>query len=113
MLARALNDACRFGLELTALYGFGTWGLSSAQGATRYALCVAAIAVAVAYWGVLVAPKSRRRLRDPMRLGAEAVFFVCAGSAFLHSGRPLFGIAFGAIAILNAVLVRIVGTAAP
>ncbi|HEY6879101.1 MAG TPA: YrdB family protein [Polyangiales bacterium] len=113
MIARTLNDVCRFALELTALYGFGAWGMSALRGWLRYALCTATVAAAVVYWGVLVAPKSRRRLRDPLRLAAEVAFFVCAASAFIGSGWVRFGLAFGAAAIVNAVLVRVVGTAAP
>jgi hypothetical protein len=110
---RLINDVLRFSLELAALAAFALWGASALPGVVAYAVACGAVLVGVAYWGLLIAPKAKRRLKDPARLAAEVVFFSAAALAALASGRPLFAVLLAPLAILNALVLRVVGTAAP
>lgn len=54
--------AVRFLLELGALAALAYWGYRTGTGFARYALALGAPLAAAVVWGVLVAPKSSRRL---------------------------------------------------
>ena len=110
---RLINDVLRFSFELAALAAFALWGASALSGVVAYAVACGAVVLGVAYWGLLIAPKAKRRLEDPARLAAEVAFFSAAGLAALASGRPLFAALLSPLAILNALVLRVVGTAAP
>src|SRR3954447_26685986 len=101
---RVLVLLVRFLSEIGALFAFTVWGFSE-SGWFGVLPPIAAAAI----WGRWMAPRSRTRLRDPRRLLAEIVFFGAAASAFGAAGAPGVGIAYGALAILCAVLVRYVG----
>ena len=64
-------------------------------------------AAVVVFWGAYVAPKSPRRLRDPLRLGAELVVFAGAAAAFAEVGQGLVAIVFAILAVGTAALVRV------
>jgi hypothetical protein len=64
---------------------------------------------AAAVWGRFMAPKSQRRLHDPLRLIAELAFFALATAAFAGADAPVVGLVYGAVAMICAVLVRYVG----
>jgi hypothetical protein len=110
---RLINDVLRFSLELAALVAFALWGASALSGFWAYALACGAVLLAVAYWGLLIAPKATHRLKDPVRLAAEVVFFCAAAVAALAAGRTLFALVLAPLAIANAIVLRVVGTAAP
>jgi hypothetical protein len=67
---------------------------------------VVAVVVAVAVWGVFVAPNSARRLADPVRLIVELVFFALAGVAVAAAGSLVLGVLLAAAGIANAVSLR-------
>jgi hypothetical protein len=94
----------RFLSEIGALFAFTVWGFSEA-GWFGVLPPIAAAAV----WGRWMAPRSATRLPDPRRLVAELFFFGAAASAFAAADAPAVGIAYGAVAIACAVLVRYVG----
>jgi len=110
---RLINDVLRFSLELAALAAFALWGAGALSGPGAYALACGAVLLGVAYWGLLIAPKAKRRLPDPARLAAELVFFSIAAVAALASGRTLFALVLAPLAFANAIVLRVVGTAAP
>jgi hypothetical protein len=91
--------AVRFASEL-ALLAAAAW----AVGARLHSPAPAALAgagaalVVAAVWGVWVAPASRRRLADPLRLGIEIVLFAGVAVALL-----------GVHLVLAAVLLAVVG----
>jgi Protein of unknown function (DUF2568) len=70
-------------------------------------LALAAPLSAAVLWGVLLAPRARRRLADPWRLVAEIAFF---GSAALALGRSasallaVFAVLVGLHLVLTFVL---------
>jgi hypothetical protein len=110
---RLVNDLLRFLLELASLFAFALWGAGAAAGFLGYALAAGAVLLAATYWGLLIAPKAKRRLADPARLAAELVFFSTAAVAALSTGRTLFAVVLVPLAFANAVVLRLVGTAAP
>src|SRR3954447_4356694 len=103
-LGRTLMLLVRFLSEIGALAAFTVWGFSEAGW-----FGVLPPLAAAAIWGRWMAPRSSTRLPDPQRLIAELFFFGAAASAFAAVGSPALGMAFGATAIVCAVLVRYVG----
>ena len=103
---RATNEVLRFVLELCTLAAFAYSAAQLGDGPVRVLLAVAAIAAAGAFWGVLVAPKARRRLADPLRLVVEIVFFAAAGLSLVAAGAVWIGVALAVLAIANAILLR-------
>ena len=61
--------------------------------------------------GAWLAPRARRRLADPARLALEVVLFLAGGLALLAAGQPELGAALAVLGVVNAVLVRLLGTA--
>lgn len=104
---RPVMLALRFALELAALAGFAVYGLHAVRGPARFALAAALVLVAAAVWGRWMAPASRRRLADPVRLVVEVVFFAAAGVALGVAGRWLLGAALTVVAVANAGLLRL------
>lgn len=105
---KAANLVVRLLLELGALVGLAVAGWRLGAGsAARLGLAVAAPAVFAAVWGALVAPKARRRLADPARLGLEVVLFALVGAALVVAGAPLIAGAFVLVVAAHlALMVR-------
>jgi hypothetical protein len=53
-----------------------------------------------------IAPKARRRLRDPARFAAETLVWIAAAGALADRGGPRWAVAFGALALITAVGAR-------
>ena len=94
----AVNLTVRFACELAALAAFVWWGWPVVG-------IVAAVAVGVV-WGAFIAPKARRRLRDPLRLAVELVIFGLAVAALVAVGHPIVAAVVGAAALVTAAVVR-------
>lgn len=108
MVVQRAAAIVRFVLEVAALVAFAAWALQPG-GAAGAALALLAVVAAATYWGILVAPKSTRRLRDPNRLVTEVVFF---GLAALAAGAVVgvpAGVVFAVLAIGDALVLRAVG----
>ena len=71
-------------------------------------LAVAAPALAMIIWGLWLAPRARRRLRDPLRLAVELALFAVAAAALAVTGPVVAAVAFAVIAIGVALLLRAV-----
>jgi hypothetical protein len=93
-----LVHGVRFGCEIAAVVAVVWWGWP----VLGILLGIAVIAV----WGVLVAPKAKRRLPDPPRFVLELVIFGAATAAFLSVGQTLVGIVFAVAAVVSAALSR-------
>jgi len=105
---KAANEAFRFLLELALLaavaYAAGTVGSAVWL---QIVLAVSAPCAVAAVWGAWVAPRARRRLPDPARLALEIALFLAGGAALAAAGQAVLGLVFAALAIVNAVLVRV------
>jgi hypothetical protein len=72
------------------------------------ALGVLAAVVVATVWGVWIAPASRRRLPDPVRLLLELVLFAAAAAGLVLAGRSVVGAVIGVVGAVTAVAVRFV-----
>jgi hypothetical protein len=99
---RDLNLAFRFVLELVVLVALFLWGVSaSGELIVQVVLGLGAPALAIAVWGLFVAPKASRRLPDPARLAVEIVVFGAGVLAFLARGDMLLALLLAAAAALS------------
>jgi hypothetical protein len=96
---KLLNLGLRFVLELCMLVALGIWGFSE-----NIVLGVAAPLAAAVVWGLWIAPKATRRLRDPARLAGELLLFGAAGVALAAAGHTLAAAVFLAAVALSEVL---------
>jgi hypothetical protein len=88
----------RFACEIAAVVALVWWGWP--------VLGIVAGALLIVVWGVLVAPKSTRRLRDPARIVLELVLFAAATAAFVSVGQTVLAIVFAVAAASTAALSR-------
>jgi hypothetical protein len=106
---RGANLLIRFLTELAAVVGVA-YGLQQAIGdVAGIVLGILAGFAAAMVWGIFVAPKARRRLDDPLRLGVEAVVFGAACLALALGGAAALAIAFAAIVVVSETLMFALG----
>ncbi len=96
---KPLNLGLRFALELCLLVALGIWGFSQ-----NAVLGIAAPLVAAVVWGLWIAPKAKRRLRDPARLVLELLLFAAAGAALAAADHVLAAAVFLAAVAVSEVL---------
>lgn len=107
---RSLNLAFRFVLELTVLVALFMAGTSlSDEPLISLGLGVGLPIVAIAVWGLFVAPKARRRLEDPARLVVELGVFGAGAIAFVLSGNLILAVLLAAAAVISVVLMFLWG----
>jgi len=106
---RAANDGLRFSLELSALAAVAYWGWSEHGGVWRWVLVVAAPLAVAALWGKTIAPKARRRVRDPWRLVVELVVFGGAVAALLDADQPVLASVLGSAVAVHLALTFVLG----
>ncbi len=106
--ARAVVLALRFASELALVAVLALAGAGASTGlAGRIGLAIAGPVAAMTIWGLLVAPRARRRLPDPARLAVETVLFAASSAALALTGHALPAAVFAACAVGIAVLVRL------
>ncbi|MEO6081911.1 MAG: YrdB family protein [Umezawaea sp.] len=100
--------AIRFLTELALLAGLAVAG-ARLGGTVLLSILggVLAPAVAATIWGLVIAPRARRRLAEPTRFVLEFVLFALAGIALAASGLLAAGIVLAVAGIGFAVLTRI------
>ena len=99
--------AVQFAAELVVLAALAVWGYGALDGAGRYALMVAAPAVAAVVWGVFGAPRGPRHLTWSGRRILQLVFFGAGALALAGAGHPLAAVLFAVIVTANsAVLIH-------
>jgi hypothetical protein len=105
----ALVLGLRFVTELL-LVGGAAWAASTQPTSVVLAVAagiLAALAVA-AVWGVAIAPASRRRLRDPLRLAVEIALFVAVALGLAAVGHVAAAVVLAVVGSATAVGVRLV-----
>lgn len=104
-LLKMVNIGLRFLMELGILGIFGYWGFKTDGGTfTNLLLGIGAPILFAVVWGTFLAPKSSMRLDEPWLFLLELVIFVFAGWALYSTGKVSLAISFGAIYILNKIL---------
>jgi hypothetical protein len=100
--------AVRFASELALLAG-AAWAAGGQLRSVPVAVLlgvVAALAVA-GVWGLWIAPASRRRLADPLRLGLEIALFAGVAVALASAHRVGPAVALAVVGVGTAVAVRV------
>jgi anti-sigma-K factor RskA len=106
---RPANDVLRFSLELSALAAVAYWGWSEHGGVWRWVLVVAAPLAVATLWGNTIAPKAKRRVRDPWRLVVELVVFGSAVAALVDADQATLAIVLGSAVALHLALTFVLG----
>lgn len=104
------NDALRFGLELTALGTFASWGWTATGGPLRYGLAMGLPVLEAALWGTFRVPgdpgDAPVAVPGPVRLLFEVVLFVAAGLALGDAVVPAVAAGFRAVVLGPYVVAR-------
>lgn len=101
---RQLNLALKFLLELGALAALAFWGASVSDGAAAVLLAIGLPAAAAVLWGMLAAPKARRRLPLPLRAPFELGVFAVGALGLWAGGARTLAALFATLILLNAIL---------
>jgi hypothetical protein len=98
------------GCELALLASLAVAGWQGADPLVgKVGLAVALPGLAIATWGMWMAPASRYRLRDPWRALVQAALFLLTGAALAAVGHPWWGLAVAAISILDVAVLSVRG----
>jgi hypothetical protein len=98
------NDVLRFALELCMLAAPGYGGYEAGSSPVNYLLMVALPLAAASIWGVFLAPKARRPLADPLRIGLEVILFGAAGAALATADQLLLAAILWLVAAIHLAL---------
>ena len=102
------NLALRFAVELGAYASLAYWGASvGTSSLSRTALAVLFPLTAMGLWSTYLAPRARRRLRDPGALSAELAIFAASGVALASSRHFALCVALIVVGSANALLLRV------
>ena len=106
-MLKSANLAVKFLLELAAFAALAYWGASIGHGAWAVVAAIAAPLAAVLIWGRFAAPRARRRLPVAARVPLELAVFGLAAAGLATAGAVTLAIIFGAVVIVNAVLLTL------
>lgn len=102
---KQINLLVSFLLEMGLIILAGLWGFEQGESILmRYVLAVAVPAVIILLWGVWAAPKSKRRLKNPIRTIFKLVIMALAVYFAYSTGHPVWALSFAIISILNVSL---------
>jgi thiol:disulfide interchange protein len=105
---KTANLALRFLLELCALVAFGYWGSQTGQGQlSRFGLGLGTPLLYAVVWGTFVAPRAPVHLSKPVKAVLGLVILEIAAAALAIAGQPTLAAIFGAIVLINAILLAI------
>ncbi len=111
---RIINMTVRFVLELCMLAALAYWGFQRDGGwLLHLAAGFGAPLLAAAIWGLLIAPKAKRRLADPWRFLVELALFGLAAAALVGVARPLLATLLLLLYLINRLLVVLWGEEFP
>jgi len=102
------NLTIRFIVELIGIAAFGYWGLQVAGPL----LAVAALAIAIVVWAVVVAPKAGNRLSQAQRDVVGTAILLVASVALAAVGLSAAAVGLAVVVILNAIALRALGPGA-
>lgn len=106
---KLLNLGLRFLLEICLLVIFGYWGFKTGSYNTfmKFLLGIGVPALFAFIWGVLLAPKATIQIGEPWRLILELIIFGLACWALFSTSKTSLALAFGAIYLVNKILMII------
>lgn len=104
------NLAVRFIVELV---GVGALGYSALQvpvaGPARVVLAIGAPLVLIVIWAIVVAPATANGLSQPQKNVIGTVLLVGAAIALAAAGQPGAAVVFGAVVVLNWLVLIVIG----
>ena len=103
----------RFLVELATLAVLAVAGASAgAAPGWRIALAIGGPVLLGVVWGLVMAPRARRRLSDPARLIVEIILFLLAAAALGLAGDVVAAAIYAVIAVGAALLSRVLAPGA-
>jgi len=107
-MLKSLNLALAFILELCILAAFAYFGFTSAsQLPLQIVLAIGLPVVVGVIWGIWLAPRSSRRLKEPWLLIAKIVLFALATVALYVAGQTLAALILGVLFLVNTTLLYV------
>jgi hypothetical protein len=106
---RPANDVFRFLLEMAMLVGLAFAGFSLDDRALGWVLGLGLPFVAATAWGLLLAPRSGRRVADPAQLAVELLLFGATAALLVAAGHAALGIGFGVLVAIHLALTYVLG----
>ncbi len=101
-VAKGVNLALSFILELGMLAAFAYWGVET--GSRRWLSIVLAVVIPLAaagVWGAIMAPKASAKLDEPWHTVVALVIFALASAALFATGLPLLAWIYLGLAVVN------------
>ena len=110
MVLKSLNLGIRFILEILALVALGYWGFTTGRGwGLKLLFGLGAPILAAVLWANFGAPAAVHRLSGLSRLLLELLIFGGATLGLLLAGQRTLGLIFGAIFVVNEILLFLWG----
>jgi hypothetical protein len=107
---KSSNLALRFLLELASLVAFVYWGFRVGQGRTVQSLLgIGVPLLVIVIWAVFVSPNAAVSVPRVAKTVVGLVILEFAAVALFVAGQRPLGVAFGAILVINAVLMLVWG----
>jgi uncharacterized protein DUF2568 len=107
------NLALRFAVELLGVAALGSWGYQAAGGGPAgFLLAVGAAVALIAVWAVVVARNADNALTQPQRDVIGTGLLLLSATALFAAGQPTAAVAFGAVVVVNWLLLIAFGPAA-
>jgi hypothetical protein len=106
-MLKSANLAVKFLLELAAFAALVYWGARTGHGAWAVVLAIAAPVAAILVWALFCAPRARRQLPVAAWAPLELAVFGLAAGGLAAVGAATLAIIFGAVVIVNAVLLTV------
>jgi hypothetical protein len=106
-MLKSANLAVKFLLELAAFAALAYWGARTGHGGWAVVAAIAAPLAAVLVWGLFAAPRAKRRLPVAARAPLELAVFGLAAGGLAAAGAVTLAIVFGAVVIVNALLLTV------
>ena len=104
-LIKQINLLVLFLLEIALVIIVGYWGFQQGETlTTKYILALILPAILITIWGIWAAPKSKRRLKNPIRTVFKLLLFSIGFFFCIDTGNFVFAWWFGSIIIVNVGL---------
>lgn len=102
---KQLNLLLSFLLELVLIVLFGYWGYQQGETLiTKYIFAFVLPAILILIWGLWAAPKSKRRLKNPIRSIFKLSLFAIGVFFCIDAGHVTLATGFATITIANVTL---------
>ncbi len=99
------NKVLSFALELAMLAGFCCWGFfAGGMLWLKLLLGIGVPVVIMVFWGLFLAPRARRRLKNVQGSIVSAALFIASAAALSSCGQSLAAALLAFAAVINMIL---------